>query len=215
MPGRGTPWRGVGRGTQDRIGTGEILDSSISEVDLDSALQAKVNAVGGSGNVEKILDASVSSNLILQTFNFDRSVAMDGTDVGLVQVIISNIVLSASDIIEVQFNGESFSGTNTIGISGNGTNVTSVNETTITDGITTGTSDGLSIIIEVPGHLSNNGNQTGIFGRWADKNHFSSGSVDLQTNAFGSLVSIQIRTRGGSNTINTGTKVVAYAINKD
>lgn len=57
MPGRGTPWRGVGKGKQDRIGSGEIQDDSllsedikdgtIKEIDLDSALQAKVNSGGG------------------------------------------------------------------------------------------------------------------------------------------------------------------------
>jgi len=60
MPGRGTPWRGVGKGKQDRIGSGEIEDDSllsedikdgtIKEIDLDTALQAKVNAVGGGGH---------------------------------------------------------------------------------------------------------------------------------------------------------------------
>ena len=57
MPSRGAPWRGVGKGQQDRIGTGEVKDDSllsedikdgtIAEVDLNSALQAKVNSTGG------------------------------------------------------------------------------------------------------------------------------------------------------------------------
>ncbi len=59
MPGRGANWRGVGKGLQDRIGSGEIEDESllsedikdgtIQEVDLDTALQAKVNS-GGEAN---------------------------------------------------------------------------------------------------------------------------------------------------------------------
>lgn len=59
MPGRGQPWKGVGKGRKDRIGTEEVIDDSlqsedikdgtIAEVDLDSALQAKVNS-GGEAN---------------------------------------------------------------------------------------------------------------------------------------------------------------------
>lgn len=49
MPGRGQPWKGVGFGNPDRIGTGAIADGSITETDLDSALQAKVNTGGGGG----------------------------------------------------------------------------------------------------------------------------------------------------------------------
>jgi len=48
MPGRGRPWRGVGEGNPDRIGTGAIADGSITEADLNTALQSKVNA-GGHG----------------------------------------------------------------------------------------------------------------------------------------------------------------------
>ncbi len=56
MPGRGTPWR-FGRGVKDRIGSKDIKDDEITsedikdltikEVDLDPALQAKVNSTGG------------------------------------------------------------------------------------------------------------------------------------------------------------------------
>ena len=48
MPGRGQPWKGVGKGNPDRIGTGAIADGSITEADLDTSLQSKVNA-GGHG----------------------------------------------------------------------------------------------------------------------------------------------------------------------
>lgn len=56
MPGRGTPWR-KGKGKRGRIAEHDIEDDSvesidikdgtIQEVDLDSALQAKVNSTGG------------------------------------------------------------------------------------------------------------------------------------------------------------------------
>ena len=47
MPGRGQPWKGVGKGNPDRIGTNAIADGSITEADLDSSVQAKLNSGGG------------------------------------------------------------------------------------------------------------------------------------------------------------------------
>lgn len=47
MPGRGTPWRGVGKGVPNRIGSPAIADGSITEVDLDSSVTAKLNSAGG------------------------------------------------------------------------------------------------------------------------------------------------------------------------
>ncbi len=46
MPGRGQPWKGVGKGVKDRIGTEAIADGSITEADLDTSLQSKVNSGG-------------------------------------------------------------------------------------------------------------------------------------------------------------------------
>ncbi len=46
MPGRGQPWKGVGFGNPDRIGTGAIADGSITEADLDSNVTSKLNAGG-------------------------------------------------------------------------------------------------------------------------------------------------------------------------
>jgi len=47
MPGRGQPWKGVGKGNPDRIGTLAIADGSITEADLDSSVTAKLNSGGG------------------------------------------------------------------------------------------------------------------------------------------------------------------------
>ena len=47
MPGRGRPWRGVGEGNPDRIGTGAIADGSITEADLDTNVTSKLNSGGG------------------------------------------------------------------------------------------------------------------------------------------------------------------------
>lgn len=46
MPGRGQPWKKGGH-IDETIDTGDIVDGTIKEVDLDSALQAKVNSGGG------------------------------------------------------------------------------------------------------------------------------------------------------------------------
>ena len=46
MPGRGRPWKGVGFGVPDRIGTGAIADGSITEADLDSEVTNKLNSAG-------------------------------------------------------------------------------------------------------------------------------------------------------------------------
>ncbi len=46
MPGRGRPWKGVGEGVPDRIGTGAIADGSITEADLDSEVTNKLNSAG-------------------------------------------------------------------------------------------------------------------------------------------------------------------------
>lgn len=47
MPGRGQPWKGVGKGNPDRIGSGAIKDGSITEADLNSSVTAKLNSTGG------------------------------------------------------------------------------------------------------------------------------------------------------------------------
>ncbi len=47
MPGRGQPWKGVGKGNPNRIGTGAIADGSITEADLDSGVTSKLNSAGG------------------------------------------------------------------------------------------------------------------------------------------------------------------------
>jgi hypothetical protein len=46
MPGRGRPWKGVGEGNPDRIGTGAIADGSITEADLDTSVTSKLNSTG-------------------------------------------------------------------------------------------------------------------------------------------------------------------------
>jgi hypothetical protein len=46
MPGRGQPWKGVGKGNPDRIGSGAIKDGSITEADLDSSVTSKLNSTG-------------------------------------------------------------------------------------------------------------------------------------------------------------------------
>ncbi len=197
---------------------GQLNDKHITEADLSQALQTKVNGGGGggSGNIETILDTTVVSNSISHSFNFDRNIDMDGSDIGLIKVIISNIVLSADEVVKVSFNGQGSGGLITKGLTSDGTTVTFFNDISgaISDGETFADNGSGSIIIEIPGDIFDSGTNMGGFGRWADQAHYSSGQVDFQTSAFDPLVSVQVFTTT-SATINTGTKVTAYAYNKD
>lgn len=55
MPGRGQPWKKGGH-VDETIDSGDIIDGTIKEVDLDSALQSKVNSAGG----HEVLDEGIS-----------------------------------------------------------------------------------------------------------------------------------------------------------
>jgi len=63
MPGRGQPWKGVGKGNPDRIGTSAIADGSITEADLDSSVTAKLNSGGG-------IDLETTVLLIQEDFSY-------------------------------------------------------------------------------------------------------------------------------------------------
>ncbi len=110
MPGRGTPWRGVGRGSPDRIGAPDIKDDSITsddikdgtiqEVDLDSALQAKVNAGG-----DLLKTVTVSSNTISQTITLDTPVNF--ADYSEFQLIIHGVQRFNARQMKLRINGNS------------------------------------------------------------------------------------------------------------
>ncbi len=207
MPGRGAVWR-----------IGGLKDKHVLEEDLSQALQTKVNTGGGggSGNVETVLDTTFGSDAVSHSFNLSRSVAMDGTDVGELIIIFSELTLSAEDIIDIQFNGESFNtGGTRGGITSDGFQVDAFSLNFITDGIDMPTDSSGSIIIEIPGDLHANGNDTGAFGRWSDKDHWSEANITLGSSAYNPMVSIQIRTRGLTETLNSASRVVVYAVNKD
>jgi len=170
---------------------------------------------GGSGKTEILLDAVVSNSAILQSFILSRPVAMDGSDVVKLVAVISDIRLSASDIVDVQFNGGSFSGTNTKGVTSDGTTVTAFNEQFgISNGQAITTLNGQSIEIELVGQMANAGGQTGNWAKFSSTIHYSHGRVDMQTGGFDPITSIQIRTRNGIVTLDAGTRIVVYAINK-
>jgi len=210
MPGRGNPWQKGGH-VDDTILSEDIAPGSIQESDLDSSLQTKVNS--GGGNVEVILDAVAPSSLISHTFNFTRSPDLDGTDVGLIKIIISNITLSLTDVIDIGFNGDT-TGMQSLGVSSNGTTVTAVQDNPVTDGVSMQVTGG-TIIIEIPGDINQTSNVTGNFAKFSDNGHYSNVVFDFGSNAFDPLVSITIKTRGGIKTINAPTRIVAYAYNKD
>jgi len=91
MPGRGQPWKGVGKGNPDRIGTSAIADGSITEADLDSSLQAKINSEGS---------LTVIGNHIASTgegsFEFDIADIDFSADSHIIAVIDATISNSTS-----------------------------------------------------------------------------------------------------------------------
>lgn len=203
MPGRGRYWK-----------IGGINDEHIIETDLDQALQTKVNTGGGGGgNTEVLLDAVVPSSLISHSFALSRSVAMDGSDIAKLIISIQRIQLSITDRIIVQFNSAGSAG-EINGIASDGTTVTAFRD-----------SSDISSIIPIPSvsvgyvDLEIEGNTEGGTGegflRATEQGNFGSGGFTLTTNAYDPITSVQIKSKGGTSTINAPTRVVVLAINKD
>ncbi len=202
MPGRGRFWN-----------VGSLNDEIVEEADLTQALQTKVNAGGGgSGNWEVIADFTVASDLNSHTIPFSRTVATDGSDVSKVVVII-DFRMSAPDPIEYLFNG--LAGTTpTIGIELLG--LAQISETgsgiTTDKAMVTGShveiiAQGLTTASDLHGIITETGDVNtlgGTYAAWRSNTDFSAG-----------LSSIQIRTGGGADTINIGTKVTVYAVTKN
>lgn len=51
MPGRGKPWRGVGEGNPDRIGTAEVDDQTIQAEDLSVFKSTEITGTGSEQNI--------------------------------------------------------------------------------------------------------------------------------------------------------------------
>ncbi|MEE9409704.1 MAG: hypothetical protein V3V41_02125 [Candidatus Heimdallarchaeota archaeon] len=203
MPGKGDWWN-----------VGGLNNKVVTEADLSDALQTKVNNIsGGTGNSEVILDTTFGSDLISHSFNFSRSITLDGSDVSKIVIIFHPIKLSAFDILDITFNGEGFSGS-TRGLSSDGASVTAVNQGFISDGIGFEVTSG-AIKLELVGDIRTSSGNTGFFARWSDQDHYSTGNINMGSEAINPLVSVQIRTRNGVATLNSASRVVAYAINKD
>ncbi len=204
MPSKGAWWQ-----------VGGLNNKVIEEADLTDALQTKVNNIGGgTGNAEILLDTTFGDNLTTHSFNLSRSVALDGTDVGELIIIFSELALSGSDIIDIGYNGSIITNGDTVGYSSNGGTVSAVNSQGCSDGINFNTVSG-AIKISIPGGLGQGGGNAGIFARWGDTSHYSAGSFNPATSDIFPLVSIQIGTRGGVQTLNSVSRVVVYAVNKD
>ncbi len=212
MPGRGTPWRGVGQGKQDRIAGGEIEDGSISEVDLDSALQAKVNS--GGGNWEKVGELLVTGGAISKVdINLTRTVVLDGTDVSQVVVVIHEVNSPAT--------GNLYRFNNLISTSDwttKGANLTSATYSTwsqTTTGIfadVAGSTDQFTVIT-CDGKQGSNENIRGTI-ETVDDNIGECGHGYWKcTTGVSQLTSFQMEDEGsGGSTIQDGTHVVVYAV---
>ena len=254
MPGRGTPWRKGGH-VDDTIQSADIEDGTIQEVDLDSALQAKVNTSGGhviqeegtpltqqsnlnftgagvtasvggedttivtipggggGGNWEKIADFSVSSDSNTQNIPFSRTVALDGSDVSKVVVII-DFKMSAGDPILYDFNatGGSYTtkGIAIISISG-------ISETGTGIFTDKAMNTGAHVEIIAQGKLNDAGSLLfGTIRETGDVVTLGGTLADWKSSASfaGGLSSIQLKT-GGTDLIEIGTRVTAYAVTKN
>ena len=105
MPGRGRSWRGVGEGNPDRIGTAAIADGSITEADLDSSVQTKLNSGGGGGGFpDPVTDFEFYDEFIYNTFINENWEQLSGT--GTWDVTISAI----GGIVGRNTSGETSSG---------------------------------------------------------------------------------------------------------
>jgi len=206
MPGRGRYWK-----------IGGINDEHIIETDLDQALQTKVNTGGGGGgNTEVLLDSVVPSSLTSHSFALSRSVAMDGSDVAKLIVLIQNLQVSGTDNIAIQFNSAGASG-DTRGIHSDGTTVTAFTDGSDINSISdfSNTSTGY-VELEIEGDTDLGTGEGFIRSSTQGAGRsFGSGSVTLTTNAFDPITSVQILTKGASVTINNPTRVIVLAINKD
>ncbi len=109
MPGRGRPWRGVGQGNQDRIGTGAIADGSITEADLDSALQAKVNAGGGTWELLDNEKLTSAVNTVTLSFTSEDLTDPDASK----YVFIGSCQTVAGEELRWRVNGNSTDGYDT------------------------------------------------------------------------------------------------------
>jgi len=125
------------------------------------------------------------------------------------------LVESAGVVVQVDFNNVGIGGFR--GYTSDGTTLAVLNSATglLTDDIATTINGGLAIKIEIPGHLSSSGNQSGSWCHWSDEFHVSHGNFSLGSSSFDPMTSIQFKSKGGVVTIDAGTRIVAYAINKD
>jgi len=204
------PQRAIMNFTGDGV---SILDDSIDDV-------TEV-AIPLGGNLQIIKDTtSTLSGQGGSTWSTLRPILLDGTDVGRVKIIISNIKIvnevdvPTADIIDIGFNGLGFTTTDCKGITSDGTTVSAINTTNtgITDNIVSSINGSGTIVIDIPGRINGGGANTGIQVTISDSLHYSTFNADLNVTGYDPLNSIQLLTRGNPNRrFFVGLKTVIYA----
>ena len=218
MPGRGTPWRGVGKGTKDRIGTEEIKDESIlsedikdgtiAEVDLDSALQAKVNAGGGGASTQigKFVVVTPATSI---SVSFTPEL-LDGTNMSI--KLVANLKLNVTDTISTRIDNRIDATYSLEGGHSNGATHTGVT-TSQTDGWTTGknvtTNEITFLEIELAGDVPAGNEATCFYKERSESGVFYGGGA-FNTISTTSIASFNVKSKLGVATISAGSTFVVY-----
>jgi len=203
MPSRGNYWQ-----------KGGLPDETVKEEDLSQALQAKVNAVGGgSGNWEKVGEATVTSTVASVNVNFSRTVSLDGTDISKLVVVIHEQLLTPSGC-KYRFNN--LSGSTDWATWGNHmgsatySGISEASENAIFLDI--GSSSEMFTIIEADGHVGESNNLLGHIKTSSEvQSQGAIGFFASNTN-ISSLTSFQMEDEGAGTNIGTGTSITVYAV---
>jgi len=172
-----------------------------------------VTIPGGSGNWEKIADFAVSTDSTTQLITFSRTVALDGTDVSKVVVII-DFKMDNPDPILYDFNatGSTYT-TKGIEIA----TVSSLSETDVGIFTDKAMNTGAHVEIIAQGKLNDAGSLLfGTIRETGDVVTLGGTLADWKsaTSFAGGLSSIQLKT-GGLDKITIGTRVTVYAVTKN
>jgi len=219
MPGRGASWRGAGQGKPDRIGSPDVLDNSITsddiedgtiqEVDLDSAVQAKLNAIGGGGAWQQIGKFVVVAPATSVSVSFTPEV-LDGTNMSI--KLVANLKLNITDTISTRIDNRAdgsyiLQGGHSVGATHTGVTTSS------NDGWTTGknvTSGEITFLeIELAGDVPT-GDEVTCFYKERSASGVLYGAGLFSTISATSISSFDVKSKNGVATISAGSTFVAY-----
>jgi hypothetical protein len=212
MPGRGKPWKGVGFGNPDRIGSGAISDGSITEADLDSAVVAKLNG----GAWEQIGKTVTGSDATTASVSFTTE-NLDGTRAQI--KLVALLRLSGTDTLNIRFDNRADGAYSLEGSHSTGATHTAVN-TSDTDGITSGKSittnetTMIEVILSGNRNINAGNDQANYFYTEHESGvGYSTAGGSFQTTSITGITSFDIRTKNQIINILTGSTFVVYRLN--